>query len=189
MEQIIRGRNLDIIDILILSAALGIDCFIASFSQGLIFKEHRVENSLNLASTMGLFQGLMPIIGYIAAHKIYDFLIPHSHQIVFGIFFILGMHFIIDAYKQQKEFEVQCIGIKCLIGLGIATSIDALISGTTIRLTSSNLLLTCFMIGITSFLMSESGFWLGNFIKHIPKRYLQLLGGGLLLILAFKSLV
>ena len=178
-----------LIEIIILSIALGIDCFIASFSQGLIFKNKRVKNSLNLAVTMGGFQGLMPVIGYIATDKIYKLLIPYSNKLVFGIFLILGLHFIIEAFRQQDKPEIQCIGLKCLMSLGIATSIDALISGTTIKLTSAILLLTCFIIGMTSFIMSLCGFWLGNRIKNIPQKKLQITGGILLLLLAFKSLI
>ena len=176
-----------LIDIILLAIALGIDCFIVSFSQGLIFKNNRLKNSLNLALTMGFFQGFMPIIGYVGTNSLYKLIVPFSKWIVFGIFLILGLKFIIDSFAPKEE-EVQCIGWKCLCGLGIATSIDALVSGVTIRLTGTSLILSVSLIGLASFLMSICGFWSGNFIKNIPSKYLEITGGVILILLAVKSL-
>lgn len=177
-----------LIDIILLAIALGIDCFIVSFSQGLIFKNNRLKNSLNLALTMGFFQGFMPAIGYVGTNSLYKLIVPFSKWIVFGIFLILGLKVIVDSFAPKEE-EVQCIGWKCLCGLGIATSIDALVSGATIRLTGTSLALSVSLIGLASFLMSICGFWSGNFIKNIPSKYLEITGGVILILLAIKSLV
>ena len=178
---------MSLVEIIFLAIALGIDCFVASFSQGLILKQNKAKNSLYLAVTMGLFQGLMPIIGYVGTNGLYRLLVPLSKWIVFGIFFELGLKFIIEAFEIQKE-EAECIGLKCLIGLGIATSIDALVSGATIMLTHTNLPLACFVIGIASFIMALGGFFIGNYIKKIHPKYLAIAGGVILIILAIKSL-
>ena len=163
------------------------DCLVVSFSQGLIFTSQRTKNSLRLAVCMGLFQGLMPILGYIGTHGVYDILVPYSSWIVFGIFFIIGMHFITEAISQKEKEQICCIGWKCLIGFSIATSIDALISGVSLRLTSTNMFTACTIIGLASFIMSLFGFWSGNRLKHLPSKYLEILGGLILLILAIKS--
>ena len=64
---------MSLIDIILLAIALGIDCLIVSFSQGLVFNKNRTVNSLKLAFSMGFFQGFMPCIGYTGAEYIYDF--------------------------------------------------------------------------------------------------------------------
>ncbi len=148
---------MNLIDIILLAVALGIDCLVVSFSQGIIFKCNRTKNSINLALIMGLFQGLMPVIGYIGTESLYKLIVPFSKWIVFGIFFILGAKFILESFQQKQE-EIQCIGLKCLISLGIATSIDALVSGATIKLTHTSLLISTLIIGIASFIMSLTGF-------------------------------
>lgn len=176
-----------LIDIILLAVALGIDCFIVSFSQGLIFTSNRTKNSLNLAFTMGFFQGFMPVVGYLGTNSLYKLILPCSRWIVFGIFLILGLKFIVDAFNPKDE-EIQCIGLKCLIGFGIATSLDALVSGANLRLTGTNLLISVLIIGAASFLMSAAGFWSGNFIKNIPSKHLEITGGIILILLAVKSL-
>lgn len=178
---------MNFIDLILLGLALGVDCFVVSFSQGLIFKSEKVKNSFKLALTMGLFQGVMPVIGYIGTNSLYKYVVPYSKWIVFGIFLLLGLKFIVESF-QPKEKEVQCIGLKCLLGLGLATSIDALVSGASIRLTQTSLLISVMIIGIASFLMSICGFYSGNFIKNIPSKSLEITGGLILVALAFKSL-
>lgn|SRR5574344_55034 len=180
--------KLSLIEIIFLAIALGIDCIIVSFSQGLIFKSNKIKNSFNLALTMGLFQGLMPIIGYVGAGSMYKLLVPFSKWIVFTIFLILGLKFIFESFKTKEE-EIQCIGFKCLMSLGLATSIDALVSGASIKLTDTSLLLSTLLIGIMSFLMSMVGFWGANFLKNIPSKYLEIAGGVILILLAVKSLI
>lgn len=137
---------------------------------------------------MGLFQGLMPFIGYAGANSLYKLLVPFSRWIVFGIFFILGAKFIFESFKPKQE-EIRCIGFKCLISLGIATSIDALVSGASIKLTDTSILVSSFLIGLVSFVMSAIGFWSGNYVKNIPSKYLEISGGIILILLAVKSLI
>lgn len=180
--------KLSLIDIVLLAIALGIDCLVVSFSQGLIFNVQRVKYSLLLALIMGVFQGCMPIIGYVATDYLYNLIIPFSKWIVFAIFFVLGLKFILESFQQKKE-DFQCIDIKCLLGLGVATSIDALVAGASIRLTATSLLFSGLIIGVASFVMSLMGFWSGKLFKNIPSKYLEIFGGLILIILAIKSLI
>ena len=76
-----------------------------------------------------------------------------------------------------------------MISLGIATSIDALASGVSLNLTKTPLLLSVLLIGFMSFFMSMAGFWSGNFFKKLPSKYLEISGGLILIILAFKSIL
>jgi putative Mn2+ efflux pump MntP len=174
-------------DIILLGLALGIDCLIASFSQGLIIEKKRIINSMKLALTMGIFQGLMPIIGYFVTSGIFYYVEKYSKWIVFGIFLILGLKFIFES-TQTKNNTVTCgINIKCLFALGIGTSIDALASGINFKLIDVNLWYCITIIGLASFTMSLIGFWSGNRIKNIPN--LEFLGGIILIWLAIKAIL
>lgn len=179
---------MSLIDLILLAVALGIDCLIVSFSQGLIFNKNRTKNSLRLAFTMGLFQGGMPCIGFLGASYIHMLVAAFSKWLVFTIFLLLGLKFISEAFEEEKE-KVCCIGFKCLISLGIATSIDALVAGASLNFTHTPLLLSVIIIGVMSFIMSLCGFWFGNFVKTFPSKYLEITGGLILIFLAFKSLI
>lgn len=179
---------MNLIEIIILAVVLGIDSLVVSFSQGLIFKENRRRNSFLLALSMGFFQGLMPCFGYLGTHAVSEFLEPFSHWLVFTIFMALGFKFIIEALGEQED-KVCCIGLKCLIAVGIAVSIDAFASGISLKLTDTALLSSVVIIAIMSFLMSLFGFWSGIFFKKLPSRFLEISGGIILVIMAFRAII
>ena len=175
---------MNLIDIFILAVALGIDCLVVSFSQGLIFKSNRTRSSLLLALTMGFCQGLMPCFSYIGTEFVSKYIELYAQIIVFLIFLTLGAKFIAGAFFEKQE--IYCIDLKCLIGMGIATSIDVLASGVGLNLTDAPFLISILLIGIMSFVMSLGGFWLGNFFKKLPSKILEISGGTILVILALK---
>lgn len=178
---------MNLAEIIVLAIALGIDCLVVSFSQGLILAKNRVRNSVILALTMGFCQGLMPVFGYIGTETINNYVAPYSKWLVFAIFMILGGKFIIEAFHHKEE-KICCINLKCLIGMGIATSIDALASGVSLNLTHTPLLLSVLIIGFMSFVMSLGGFWFAIFFKKLPSKFLEITGGLVLVFLAVKSL-
>lgn len=179
---------MNLVEIIMLSIALGIDCLVVSFTQGLILTSDRKKYSTLLAISVGLGQGLMPCIGYFGANSIKTYLLPFSKLIVFSIFFILGMKFIFEALSGRVKTEICCIDMKCIISIAIATSIDALVAGGTLSISNTPLILSAILIGIASFIMSLIGFWSGNLFKKFPPKYLEIVGGIILVVLAFRSL-
>lgn len=178
---------MSLLTIFLLAVALGMDCFVVSFSQGLIYKSDKIKNSLLLALSMGFFQWLMPFIGYFGTSSIVSFIEPFSKWIIFIIFFILGIKFIIESFEEKQQ-EALCIDLKCLICLGIATSIDALASGVSIKLTYTSIIFSTFIIGVMSFFLSLSGFFIANYFKKIPSKCLEITGGLILIGLAVDAL-
>lgn len=176
-------------EIILLAIALGIDCCVVSFSQGLIFTANRRKNSFLLALTMGIFQGVMPAIGYVFANFINKYVEAFSHWLVFTIFMILGIKFIIEAFEKKEYEPVCCIGFTCLMTMGIATSIDALAAGASISFSGAEILLPALVIGCASFLMSLFGFWFGNLFKKFPSKILEISGGIILMALAVKAVL
>lgn len=180
--------KLSLIEIIALAVAMGIDCMVVSFSQGLTLRSNRMKNSLFLAITMGLCQGIMPVFGYFGTEMISKYIAPYSKWLVFAIFMFLGVKFIYEAF-QEKEEKVCCIDLKCLMLMGIATSIDAFASGITLKLTHTPLLLSAVIIGLISWWMSVKGFWLAVFFQKLPSKFLEIAGGVILIIMAIKACV
>ena len=180
---------LSLIEIILLAVALGIDCFVVSFCQGLILTKDRVKNSFSLAICMGIFQGIMPVISYFATNIFIEYLQQFAKIIVLFIFLALGIKFICEALKNTKDCQIIKITFISLISMGIATSIDALGAGVSLKLTSSEIILSSVVIGLASFFMSLSGFWSGNFLKKFQSKYLEFAGGIILILLALKTLI
>lgn len=177
------------IDIFILAIALSIDACVVSFSNGLIFTQNKRTNSLMLAFSVGLFQFFMPIIGYFLAQSISKYVEAYDHWIVFGIFVLLGVKFIKDAFNEKEEEKLNCyLCFHYILLISVATSIDALGAGVSIAFTGTKILFPAIVIGIVTFINSLLGFWGGYLFKKFPTRNLEISGGLILILLAFKIL-
>lgn len=181
---------MNIIDIIILAVALSIDACVVSFSNGLIFTKNKRVNSLMLAASVGFFQFLMPVIGFFAAQSVSKYVDAYDHWIVFGIFVLLGAKFIKDSFKDEKEEKINCyMCFKYIFLISIATSIDALGAGVSIAFTKTQIWFPAIIIGIITFINSLLGFWGGYLFKKFPTKNLEITGGIILILLAFKILL
>lgn len=180
---------MNIYDILVLAVALSIDACVVSFSNGLIFTQNKRANSLMLAASVGFFQFAMPVLGWFFAQSISKYVEPYSRWVVFGIFVVLGAKFIIDAFKEEDEKKIECyLCFKYILLVSIATSIDALAAGASLAFSGVKILVPAIIIGVVTFINSLLGFWSGYIFKKFPTRNLEISGGVILILLAFKVL-
>lgn len=181
---------MSLFDLIILAVALGVDCLIVSFSQGLCLTcPDRGKRSVALALIMGSFQGLMPVLGYFFTSLVFNFIEPFAKLLVFGIFFVLGIRFVWEAFKCEKVQNVPILRYRQMFLLGVATSIDALGAGVTLKLTATSLLLSSLIIGFVSFIMSLIGFYSGISLRKNNTSNLEVFAGIVLIFLAIKALV
>ncbi len=175
-------------DIFLLAVALSVDACIVSFSYGLCITTKKRLSSFLLAITTGIFQAVMPILGYLFADVIKTFIEPYSKWIVFLIFMYLGVTFIIESMKNEPAKKL-CVTVPALFLVGVATSIDAFSAGITLLLTGSPLLSSVLLIGLITFIDSLIGFWSAYGLKLFNKRLFEIAGGVILIFLAVKSLL
>ena len=175
------------LEIFLLALALSIDACVVSFSYGLSFKENRLKTALLLATFTGVFQGLMPILGYFLTSFVRTFIEPYAPWIIFAIFVFLGVKFIKEAFTEKQK--PCCIGITCLLLIGIATSIDAFSAGISLSLSGNKILKPAFLITIITFVNSVLGFVIGGKLKHMPTRSMEIFAGMLLIALGLKAVL
>lgn len=175
------------IEIIILALALSIDACVVSFSYGLVFTENRLKNAMRLAACTGMFQAVMPAIGYYLTGLVKSFIEPYAPVIVFLIFTYLGIKFILESFKKDEN-KILCIDTKCLLLVGIATSIDAFSAGISLSLFGNKILKPAIVIGIITFLNTGLGFKLGGKLRHLPTKALEIGAGILLILLGIKNL-
>lgn len=175
------------LSIILLALALSIDACIVSFLYGLTFNTNRLKNALLLAGFTGIFQGIMPVIGYFLTGFVKTFIQPYAPWIVFAIFTYLGVKFILEAFEAEKEQHI-CLDLKCLCLLGIATSIDAFSAGITLSLFGNRILKPALLITLITYINSLLGFKLGGKLKHFPTKGLEISAGILLILLGIKAL-
>ena len=174
------------IEILILAYALSVDAFIVSFSYGLAFDKDK-ETALKLSLFTGVFQGLMPVIGYYLTGFIKTYIQPYANVIIFLIFVFLGIKFILEAIRPHKT-EKLCPDLFCLFLVGVATSVDAFSAGISLSLSGNYILKPACLIAIVTYINSNIGFYLGNKIQTLPEKYLNIIAGTLLIGLGILAL-
>ena len=178
------------LEIIFLAIALSIDASVVSFSQGLCFSENKLKNSLTLAFFVGLFQAIMPIIGWFLARGVYKYVEAFDHWIAFVIFLFLGLNFIKEAIDDDEKIECSrtFISFQSLLLIALATSIDALAAGSTLYFVKAEIILPAIAIGVITFFNSLIGFWSGFVLKRFPSKYLEIVAGLILIALGVKVL-
>ncbi len=180
---------MSIFEVIILSIAMALDAFIVSFAYGMMINAKRLQNAFVMAFFFGLFQFLMPLLGWLFTGTVYSYLEKYSKWIVFTVFTFLAIKFLKEAFENKEEQKICCIGILCLLGLAVATSIDAFGAGVSIRLLKADIVFPSVSIGIITFLLSFCGFNIANLLNKLPAKYVEIAGSILLFYLAVKSLI
>ena len=176
------------LEIIFLALALSIDACVVSFSYGLAFTQERLKNMLLLASFTGFFQGAMPCIGYFLTQFVKDTITPYANLIVFTIFVFLGAKFIKEAFEKKAE-KPYCIGLGCLLLIGIATSIDAFSAGISLALCHNTIIKPALLITTVTFINSCLGFCLGERFVSIPTKSMEITAGIILILLGIKAII
>lgn len=176
------------LEIFLLALALSADACAVSFSYGITFNQNRLKNLLMLAISTGLFQGLMPCIGYYLTQFVKTTIAPYTGIIVFTIFVFLGIKFIKESFD-KKDKTPNCIGLGCLILIGIATSIDAFSAGISLALCGNKILKPALIIALITFINSSFGFWFGGKCKKLPTQSMEIIAGLILIALGIKAII
>ena len=184
---------MDFLEIFCLGLALSVDVFGIAFAYGLIIKRHRRIMALRLAGTCGVMQFVMPLFGFAGTAVISAWISRFDYILVFLVFTALGINVIREAIEENGEENIvkkrKRLSWKVAFTIGIATSIDALVSRTMLYLTKTPLLQASLIIGVVSFAVGLIGFNLNCCLKKVPEKYLQIIAGLVLIGLGLKNLL
>lgn len=142
-----------------------------------------------IALFFGVFQGLMPLIGYFLGSIFAEKLQAIDHWIAFVLLGLIGLNMIREARDKTCPIEEDRLDIKNLFFLAIATSIDALAVGVSFAFLEIKLSLAVLLIGFTTFGISFFGVYVGKFFGIALKDKAQVAGGLILILLGIKILV
>ena len=179
---------MSLISILILAIGLSMDAFAASICQGLQIKENNIKNTISIGLCFGIFQALMPIIGYFLASSFANSIKAIDHWVAFILLFIIGFQMIRESKDASCEIS-HGLSLKSLFSLGIATSIDAMAVGVSFAFLNVNIFSSSTIIGITTFILSSIAFKIGNKLGMKSKQISELIGGVILILLGTKILI
>lgn len=183
---------MSLIDIILLAVALAMDCLTVSIVSGVIrVKSEEVKSEkwwiIRMAVLFGLFQAMMPLIGWLGISHFQAYMEAYDHWIAFTMLGFIGGRMVWESFGPEEEQHFNPRRLRTQLLLAVATSIDALAVGISFACTGytvlSQLTLPLMMIGVVSFLFSIMGYHLGrHFGRTITKKMKPELIGGLILI-------
>lgn len=176
--------------LLLIAVGLAMDSVTVSISCGLILYKFKWKNSLRIALYMGIFQGLMLVAGWLLGGTFKNYIESVDHWIAFIILSFLGARMIYEQIKSSDEFKCfDPTSHKVLLGLALATSIDAMAVGITISIIPVSVILASVVIGLMSFLLSLFAVFLGIKFRQNLKIPFELVGGIILILIGIKILI
>lgn len=177
------------VTILFIAFGLAMDAFAVSITSGFTIKYLRINHALRLAAFFGLFQAIMPVIGWLAGFSLRDFISGIDHWIAFGLLSIIGLKMIFESTKMNPKKKIDPLNIYVLLLLSVATSIDALAVGLTLSVLNISIINPAVIIGIITFLLSLIGVYIGERFGHFFENKIEVVGGLILIGIGIKILV
>ena len=175
--------------ILLIALGLAMDCFAVAVASGFTAARMRLPHALRMALFFGLFQAIMPILGWFGGTAMRSVITGVDHWIAFGLLAAIGVKMIYESRKLEEEREIDPTKLTVVAALAVATSIDALAVGIGISFLGIAIVQPAVIIGAVSFVVTLAGVYLGKRFGHIFENKLELLGGLILIAIGAKILV
>ena len=180
---------MELFEIIFVGVGLAMDAFAVSVCKGLSMKKINWKKATIIALYFGIFQALMPVIGYFLGSSFSVLVEKVDHWIAFILLAIIGGNMIKESRDDELEKRNDRVDFKTMIVLAIATSIDALAIGVTFAFLNVNLMLSISIIGVVTFILSLFGVVIGNKFGDKFQNKAELAGGIILIIIGLKILL
>ena len=183
-------------ELFLLAVGLSMDAFAVGICMGLTMTESIFKKALVIGLYFGVFQAVMPIIGYIAATWFADKITAFDHWLAFALLCFLGGKMILGSFKKEEapdnsdNYTEASLSPAKMLPFALATSIDALAVGISFAfLQVNNIIPAVSFIGLTTFILSVIGVKTGNLFGIKFKSKSEFAGGIILALIGFKILV
>ena len=180
--------------LLLMGVGLSMDAFAVAIYKGLSMRKVNKKQCLVIGLFFGGFQALMPFIGWVLGSQFEQYITSIDHWIAFILLGFIGGKMVVEAIREKDEaVEVgkmdPPLDLKEMFILAIATSIDALAVGITFAFLQVPIVEAISIIGITTFVISVIGVYVGNFFGNRYKKKAELAGGMILILIGLKILL
>lgn len=195
------GRSMDIVSLLGISVGLAMDAFAVSVSSGATYRKATFGDALKTGAFFGIFQAVMPMIGWLAGTAFTQFITNVDHWIALILLGYLGGKMLFEALKKNREKADSpktestelpgYLGFRSLLTLAVATSIDALATGLLLPSavgagTLPLMLISVGTIGLITLLISVGGVYIGKKFGELFSSKAEIFGGIVLILIGVK---
>ena len=181
-------------ELFLIGIGLSMDAFAVAVCRGLAMKKINYKHALIIALFFGGFQALMPFVGWALGRQFERYIESVDHWIAFGLLVFIGGKMLLDVIRGKEESEEacteeECLHIKQLFLMAVATSIDALAVGVSFAFLSVHIGKAISIIGCTTFVLSVLGVIIGNNFGNKFQNKATVAGGVILILIGLKILL
>ena len=176
------------LDLFVLAIGLSMDAFAVSICKGLSVQKLQPKHMLIVGLYFGGFQALMPAIGYLLGRQFEQYITAVDHWIAFVLLGVIGVNMILES-RHPAEEQTPDFGMKTMLTMAVATSIDALAVGISFAFLQVDIVPAVSFIGAVTFILSAVGVKIGNVFGAKYKSKAELVGGIILVAMGVKILL
>lgn len=175
-------------DLFVIAVGLSMDAFAVAICKGLSVKKVTVKHGMIVGLYFGGFQATMPLLGFLLGSSFAKYIEAIDHWVAFVLLGIIGINMIRESREKEEEINAS-FGLKAMLPMAVATSIDALAVGISFAFMRVQIGWAVLFIGVITFTLSAIGVKLGNLFGAKYKSAAELSGGIILILLGTKILL
>ena len=182
---------MEFLSIFLIALGLAADCFAVAFSGSITMRNLSFLQVFRASLSFGIFQALMPILGWLAGRTVVELIAGYDHWVAFVLLALVGGKMIWESFhseEDRRENDDITRGL-LLLTLSVATSIDALAVGLTFAFLEVNIILASSTIGGVTFVATTIGFLLGRRAGKLIGRRAETVGGMVLIGIGLRILL
>jgi manganese efflux pump family protein len=181
---------MDLLTVLFIALGLSMDALAVALASGCAAKTIEWRLALRMAFFFGLFQMLMPVLGWLAGLGFKRVIAGFDHWLAFGLLLLIGAKMIREGRRPDDcRSRNNLLSLPVLLGLAVATSIDALAVGLSFSLLAVDIITPVLIIGLVTFLLSFLGVLAGHKFGALIAGKMDMLGGLILIAIGAKILL
>lgn len=176
------------IEIVLIGIALSMDAFAVSVAASMSYNGLTKKQKLSMPVAFGLFQGIMPILGYYLGSLFSSFIEKYAGVISLVILGVIGINMIRESFSPEAQREKKTLTLKVLLIQAVATSIDAFAVGVSFAAQGVRIFTSSLIIAVTTFLLSLAAIAIGKKTGKKLGSKAEIIGGIILIIIGVKAL-
>ncbi|MCK4723525.1 MAG: manganese efflux pump [Dehalococcoidia bacterium] len=182
---------MDFLSILLIAIGLSADCFAVALGGSISMKTLSRLQIFRVSLAFGLFQALMPVLGWLAGQTLVKIIADYDHWAAFILLAIVGGRMIWESFRSEETRSENADITKgfLLLTLSVATSIDALVVGLSFAFLEISIITASLTIGIVALVVTAIGFLLGRKLGSLIGRRAEALGGVVLIGIGLRILL
>jgi len=183
--------SIDFLSILLIAIGLSADCFAVALGGSISMKTLSRLQIFRVSLAFGLFQALMPVLGWLAGQTLVKIIADYDHWVAFILLAIVGGRMIWESFRSEESRSENADITKgvLLLTLSVVTSIDALVVGLSFAFLEISIITASLTIGIVALVVTAIGFLLGRKLGSLIGRRAEALGGVVLIGIGLRILL